>query len=128
MPHIVLEYTDNIEIEDTQALLKKLADALIATGHVRRKGIRARAIKLTDYLIADGDPAYHFLYATLSFRVGRTPEILNLLAESVVSTLEAEFAHLGQDGNYLAVANDIHVLQNGIALNRHNLPAERIID
>ncbi len=127
MPHITLEYTDNIDIESPKALLHKLVDALVATGHARRKGIRARAIKLTDYVIADDDPNYHFMFVTLLLREGRDLETRKLMSESQMQLLETEFAHLNEGEKYLAVATNV-IEMHADALNRHSLPVERIKD
>ena len=69
MPHLVLEYSDNIKF-DTQPLLSRLHNALVATGAVNLKGLKSRAIKHTEYRIADGDPGYAFVHLNLLIRAG----------------------------------------------------------
>ena len=74
MPHLTLEYTDNLAFE-VQPLLARLHEALVATGAVNLKGIKSRAIRHTEYRIADGDPAYAFVHVNLLIREGRPLEI-----------------------------------------------------
>ncbi|HEY4552805.1 MAG TPA: 5-carboxymethyl-2-hydroxymuconate isomerase, partial [Bacillaceae bacterium] len=56
MPHIIVEYTDNIKKEARIAsLLEKINRSLLENdGLFPIGGIRSRAIELNDYFIADG--------------------------------------------------------------------------
>ena len=51
MPHLTLEYTDNLSF-DVQPLLARLHEELVATGAVNLKGIKSRTIRHTEYRIA----------------------------------------------------------------------------
>ena len=56
MPHVIVEYTDNLG-DDARIpqLLQTLNETLIAqNGVFPTGGIRSRAIRLTDYRVADG--------------------------------------------------------------------------
>lgn len=78
MAHVVVEWTDNLEgAFDLKALLHLIAedmrersDGLFPVG-----GIRVRAIKLSDYVIADGASADDcFINITVRMGAGRSAE------------------------------------------------------
>ena len=74
MPHLTLEYTDNLEF-DVQPLLARLHAELVDTGAINLKGIKSRAIRHTAYRIADGNEEYAFVHVNLLIREGRSLEI-----------------------------------------------------
>jgi len=73
MPHCIVEYSANLEpTGQIGALLEKLA------GHFRTApevfplgGLRVRAIPVTQYLIADGDPEHAYVNVTCRIGAGR---------------------------------------------------------
>lgn len=75
MPHVIVEYTDNLEPEaDIPRLLKVIADhCATSKGELQLAGVRVRAIRLTDYVIADGKPEYAFVNVTVKMGSGREP-------------------------------------------------------
>ncbi|CAB3796294.1 5-carboxymethyl-2-hydroxymuconate Delta-isomerase [Pararobbsia alpina] len=75
MPHCIVEYTDNLGPEvGIRDLLEKVAakfrdsDGVFPTG-----GIRVRAIRLTEYVIADGMADDAFVNVTAKIGPGRDP-------------------------------------------------------
>jgi 5-carboxymethyl-2-hydroxymuconate isomerase len=75
MPHCIVEYTDNLgEAGAIKPLLHKLAakfrdsDGVFPTG-----GIRVRAIRLEEYVIADGQADDAFVNVTVKIGPGRDP-------------------------------------------------------
>jgi 5-carboxymethyl-2-hydroxymuconate isomerase len=75
MPHCIVEYTDNLGPEAAiPALLEKMAakfcssDGVFPTG-----GVRVRAIRLTEYVIADGKGNDAFVHITNKIGAGRDP-------------------------------------------------------
>jgi len=121
MPHLILEYTDNIEIE-VQPLFARLHDELVATGAVNLKGIKSRAIRHTEYRIADGYPGYGFVHLNILLRAGRPLETQQEVAQRVMAVLEETFGHYFEQG-YLSLSVDIKEMAEGIALTNHNIPA-----
>src|SRR5512137_1445373 len=118
MPHLTLEYTDNLEF-DIQPLLARLHEELVATGAVNLKGIKSRAIRLTDYRIADGDPGYAFVHVGLLIREGRPIETQQEAARRVMEVLKATFGRRFESG-YLSLSVDIKEMREGIAQTLHN--------
>src|SRR5512137_1601701 len=105
MPHLTLEYTDNLEF-DIQPLLARLHEELVATGAVNLKGIKSRAVRLTDYRIADGDPDYAFVHINLLIREGRPLEVQQQAAQRMMNVLKETFGERYENG-YLSLSVDI---------------------
>jgi len=113
MPHLTLEYTDNLNF-DVQDVLKRLHSELIATGAINLKGLKSRAVRQSEYRIADGNPEYAFVHVNLLIREGRPIEVQKDLAQRVMKVLEDT---LGQrfENNYLSISVDIKEMREGIA-------------
>jgi len=120
MPHLVLEYSDNIEV-DVQLLLSRLHEEAVATGAINLKGIKSRTIKHTQYRIADGDPNYSFVHVGLLIREGRPIEIQKDAIQRVA--LKETFGYLFKTRK-LSLTVDLREMRNGIALTEHNTPAK----
>jgi 5-carboxymethyl-2-hydroxymuconate isomerase len=120
MPHLTLEYTDNLEFE-VQPLLTRLHEEVVATGAINLKGIKSRAIRHTQYRIADGDPQYAFVHVGLLIREGRPVEIQKEATRRVMAVLKETFGHRFEK-EYLSLSVDIKEMREGIALTEHNIP------
>ena len=121
MPHLTLEYTDNIEV-DVQPLLARLHEEVVATGAINLKGIKSRAIKHTQYRIADGDPDYAFVHVGLLIREGRRIEVQKEATQRVMKVLKETFGHLFEKRK-LSLTVDLKEMRDGIALTEHNITA-----
>jgi 5-carboxymethyl-2-hydroxymuconate isomerase len=119
MPHLTLEYSDNIEV-DVQPLLARLHEEVVATGAINLKGIKSRAIKHTQYRVADGDPDYAFVHVGLLIREGRPIEIQKEATLRVMKVLKETFGHLFEKRK-LSLTVDLKEMRDGIALTEHNI-------
>ncbi len=94
MPHIVIEYSANLERHtDIAALVRATHDAAAATGAFALETIRTRAERRDVYCIADGDPRNAFVAIVGRIAPGR-PEALRhsigrMMFEAVQSHLRA---------------------------------------
>ena len=120
MPHLTLEYTDNIEV-DVQPLLARLHKEVVATGAINLKGIKSRAVRHTQYRIADGDPEYAFVHVGLLIREGRPIEVQRDATQRVMKVLKETFGHLFETRK-LSLTVDLQEMRDGIALTDHNIP------
>jgi 5-carboxymethyl-2-hydroxymuconate isomerase len=120
MPHLTLEYSDNLEF-DVQPLLERLNNELVSTGAINLKGIKSRAIRHSEYRIADGDPAYAFVHANLLIREGRPVEVQKEAAQRVMAVLKETFGERFEN-SFLSLSVDIKEMREGIAQTLHNIP------
>ena len=120
MPHLTLEYSDNIEV-DVQPLLARLHEEVVATGAINLKGIKSRAIKHTQYRMAEGDPDYAFVHVGLLIREGRPIEVQKEATQRVMKVLKETFGHLFEKRK-LSLTVDLKEMRDGIALTDHNIP------
>ena len=120
MPHLTLEYTDNLSF-DVQPLLARLHTEVVATGAINLKGIKSRAVRHTEYRIADGNKEYAFVHVSLLIREGRLIEIQQEAARRVMAVLKDAFGHRFEKG-HLSLSVDIKEMREGIALTDHNIP------
>jgi 5-carboxymethyl-2-hydroxymuconate isomerase len=122
MPHLTLEYTDNIEV-DVQPLLARLHEEVVATGAINLKGIKSRAIKHTQYRIADGNPEYAFVHVSLLIREGRPIEIQKEATRRVMAVLKDKFGYRFETGK-ISLSVDLKEMREGIALTDNNITVE----
>lgn len=96
MPHLIYEYTDNLKAEgDIPGLLRKTNQVVIAQGGVFPiGGIRARALCLTDYCVADGSADDAFVHLTFKMGAGRTAEEKQKVGDELFTMLKEHFAAL----------------------------------
>ena len=120
MPNLTLEYTDNLDFE-VQPLLARLHSELVATGTINLKGIKSRAIRYSEYRIADGNPEYAFVSVSLLIREGRPVEVQKDITQRVMTELKETFGERFENG-YLSLTVDIKEMRDGIALTHHNIP------
>lgn len=91
MPHITLEYSNNINDIDFSSLFKELKDKLVATGEAQELGIKCRAVVSTDYFIVDGNEDYKMVNLLFRMREGRSLEVRTLISSIGMEVLEKYF-------------------------------------
>lgn len=95
MPHIILEYSSNLEGRlDMAALCVALKDAAAATGVFPPAGIRVRAYKADHVVIADGDPSHGFVDITVRLGAGRDAAAKTRAADAVFDAARGFTAEL----------------------------------
>jgi 5-carboxymethyl-2-hydroxymuconate isomerase len=96
MPHCIVEYTDNL-IEDgaIPELLEKLAAKFRDSGGVFPVGgLRVRAIRLTEYVLADGKGDDAFVNVTAKIGPGRPLEFRKTFFGEMFEILKDHFAEI----------------------------------
>lgn len=90
MPHLTVEYTDNIKNEiNPNLLLKKMNESLLShDGLFTAQGIRSRALQLTDYVVGYGDQNDAFIHTTLKIAPGRTEEAKKKVFDDLFRTID----------------------------------------
>jgi 5-carboxymethyl-2-hydroxymuconate isomerase len=93
MPHIILDYSSNLESRiDIAGLCRALRDAAVETGVLPLAGLRVRATACTHVVIADGNPEHAFLDISVRLRAGRTAEDKARASTHIFAAAEA-FCH-----------------------------------
>lgn len=124
MPHITVEYTNNIETKvHITELMKKINASLIAEkdGTVfAPQAIRTRAIKLDNYVTAEGNSEDAFIHVTVKIAPGRSGEVKKCAHDHLFDVLEThvketmqnqpvvysiEFNELSKDGDMYKQGN-----------------------
>jgi 5-carboxymethyl-2-hydroxymuconate isomerase len=96
MAHAVVEWTSNLEGQaDIRGLLELIAAAMRDSGGVFPwGGIRVRAIRLEDYVIADGKADDAFVNITVKMAAGRSAEFKREFFTALFEQVKAHFAEL----------------------------------
>ena len=88
MAHFILEYSGNLAGElDVPALFRELHATAMETGVFPVGGIRFRAVRCDDYLIADGNPDNAFVHLSMKMGHGRTLAVRKDVGEKLFTTL-----------------------------------------
>ena len=88
MPHLVIEYSANVE-DDIQLtrLIETMHMATAAIEAFPLAGLRTRAAKRDHYRIADGHPDNSFVHVTLKIGHGRPLEVREQAGEQLFAAL-----------------------------------------
>lgn len=122
MPHCVVEYTDNLGAEaDIQGLLKKVAAKLCDSGGVFPKGgVRVRALRLSEYVVADGLEDDAFVNLTIKIGPGRSDAFKTAFFGEVFAIVEDHFAALYAQ-RYLALSLYVEEADEAGSFKKNNL-------
>jgi 5-carboxymethyl-2-hydroxymuconate isomerase len=94
MPHAIVEYSGNLAANgDIPRLLEALAAEMRATdGVFPIGGIRVRAVRYDEYVVADGDPENAFVVVTFKIGPGRSDAFKAEFFPRAFDALKAHFA------------------------------------
>lgn len=121
MPHLIVEYSANIEDElGLDALMCRLRDRAVETGVFPLPGIRVRAARRDRYVIADGNPEHAFVHLTVRIGHGRAPEVRREVADRLFEVL---CDHLGETAarRGLGLSLEVQEIDPVGSLKRNNL-------
>lgn len=124
MAHVTVEWTDNLENEaDIRGLLEMIAAALRdADGVFPWGGIRVRAIKLSDYVIADGKADDAFVNIIVKMGAGRPPEFKRAFFAALFDKVKLHFADV-YERRYLALSLYVEESDEGGSFKHNNIHA-----
>lgn len=108
MPHVIIEYTDNLrEDGNIPRMLQSVNDALLAHDDVIPiGGLRTRAIELKDYVVADGTEDDAFVHVTLKLGGGRSEEAIKRIGDALFEAVQNHFKNI-YEKRYLALSMEI---------------------
>jgi len=88
MPHVIVEYSANLE-EDVspRELIDRVHATIVASGVFPIGGVRTRAERRDVYAVADGDPANAFCAILIRIGRGRDEETRKRVSQAVLASL-----------------------------------------
>lgn len=87
MPHIMIEYTDNLRCFDPALALKSINQAAIDSSLFSENDIKSRSRCLDSWLVGVGGDNCAFVHVCIAMLSGRQPEARQSLAERVRDAL-----------------------------------------
>ena len=89
MPHIIVEYSANLEGDlDIRRLVEDLHQVAVDSGVADIAAIRTRAERRDVYRVADGDVKNAFVHVTMRLRIGRSEEQRSKLADALLAATD----------------------------------------
>ena len=121
MPHLIIEYSANIEDQiGLDELLDKLHATALTTGVFPLGGLRVRAHRTEHYRLADKHPDNGFVHVTAFIGHGRALDVQQRAGEQLFDTLRE---HLGPlfERSPLAISLNIQELHSILNFKQNNL-------
>ncbi|MFZ6751169.1 5-carboxymethyl-2-hydroxymuconate Delta-isomerase [Undibacterium sp. Ren11W] len=88
MPHLTIEYSDQLTGFDAAAALLKFNRVLVASGEFEELDIKSRAIAFSSYLIGTQTHGRAFVHVKLALLSGRSAVIKQQLSEQLLQALQ----------------------------------------
>ncbi len=94
MPHIVLEYSENLpDLPDFRALFDDIHQVLHRVGGIRLDNCKSRARRAGHVYVGDGNPENAFIHLDIAFIAGRSLEIRQAIGRECLE-LVRRYYHL----------------------------------
>ncbi len=94
MPHLTLEYTDNIQADiNFEDLFSELHGVLVQFADIDINNCKSRAIKLDNYFISDGVNPDSFVHLSVRIFSGRSDELKKTIGEQLKNVLIDKFTN-----------------------------------
>ena len=121
MPHIIIEHSANVaDLTDMDALVAAVHRAALDDGLPALDALRTRAAPRDHYRIADGDPAYGFVYVTARIGPGREPETIQRFLTRLIDTVDEVLAPLRPD-HPVAISAEVQLIDPTMRINRNHI-------
>jgi len=94
MPHVIIEYTANVEADARIPELMRVVNAVLI-GHADvfpTGGLRTRALRLDQYRMADGAQDDAFIHVTFRVRAGRPKAVTGPICAELFAAVRAHLA------------------------------------
>ncbi len=112
MPHIIVEYSANLEDSlDVSVLVADLHQAAIDAGVAELVGIRTRAARREHFRVADGKPENGFVHVTARLRVGRSEEQRAKLGQLLLAAADKRLTNV-YPSHPLGLTVEIHEIDH----------------
>src|SRR5450631_1704971 len=119
MPHVVVEYSMNLEQSvDISELIRVVHDAMVATKAFPLEVVRTRAAPRDDFRIADGDPRNGFLAVVGRIAPGPPQQVRHELGKSLFDAVRGYLSDVS-DAIPLSITVELQEIDQTSAF-RHN--------
>lgn len=123
MPHQIIEYSANLESDiDFVKLVRAMHETAVTIDALPTGGIRTRAARRDNHLIADGHPDNGFINVTLRIAKGRPLEVRQAAGEKMFGTLK-DFVQEVYDRRPLALSFEIQEIEPDTRWKQGNIRA-----
>ena len=121
MPHIIIEHSANLDaLTDMDALVAAVHQAALDDGLPALDALRTRTAPRDHYRIADGDPAYGFVYVTARIGPGREPEAVQRFLNRLIDTVDEVLAPIQPD-HPVAISAEVQLIDPTLRINRNHI-------
>lgn len=121
MPHIIVEYSANIEDEiGLDRLFERVSDVAVDTGVFELKGIRVRGERRDHYRISDADPLNGFVHTVLRVGHGRAEDQLHAAGERIYAVICDHLQGLF-DSRPLNISMEIQEIHPTLTFKKNNI-------
>jgi 5-carboxymethyl-2-hydroxymuconate isomerase len=123
MPHIVVEYSANLENQtDLLKLVEEVHQAALQTGEFEMAAVRTRASRREYYAIADRHRDNAFVAIWVRIAPGRSPERRKRIGQEI---FDATCKYLEQiyETTPMAISLEVQEIDNTAAFRKLNLPS-----
>jgi 5-carboxymethyl-2-hydroxymuconate isomerase len=88
VPHVVIEYSGNLDAEiEPMTLVRAVHAAVLTQPAFEAVGARTRAARREHFLVADGDPSHAFIAVTARIGQGRSLEQRQAASKAIMTAL-----------------------------------------
>lgn len=88
MPHLILEYSGNVDFPASSSdLFSKIHKILAEVGGIKIENCKSRSRVATDFLVGSGDGLNGFIHLDIRFLEGRSPEVRQQIGETLLNSL-----------------------------------------
>ena len=92
MPHLTLNYTDNISIKpDFDEVFTELHHTLRDLANIQIDNCKSKALAFDTYYIGNGNKDESFVHLEVKFLEGRNQELKNLIGDELLAKLKNRF-------------------------------------
>ncbi len=121
MPHIIIEYSDNLDrLLPVDDFVQAVHAAAVDDGIAPVDGIRTRAILHRHYQVADQDPANAFVAIIARLGPGRRDDEIQRFLNRLIDTSETAVAEFA-DQIAVAISAEIQFIDANVRINRNHV-------
>ena len=121
MPHLIVEYSANLEDEvDMRALVSDLHQTALSCPTFKKAAVRTRAARRDIYEIADGDPQNAFVAVGVRILEGRPNDVKSAIGKMLFDTLTTALADV-YERRPIGISLDISEIGTTFNYKKNNL-------